>query len=75
MILYLHGFRSSPSSFKAQRLKQTLQDRGLLHLWRCPQLPASPAQAIAMCKRIVDTERQAGMAPEELCVMGSSLGG
>lgn len=75
MILYLHGFRSSPSSYKAQRLKQTMQDRGLLHLWRCPQLPASPAQAIAMCKRIVDTEMQAGMSADQLCVIGSSLGG
>jgi len=75
MILYLHGFRSSPSSYKAQRMKQALQERDLLHLWRCPQLPASPAQAIALCRRILDTELEAGHARERLCIMGSSLGG
>ena len=49
-LLYLHGFRSSPKSFKAQRLArvvQALQNEGQDLVWCCPQLPPSPSQAMA----------------------------
>ena len=40
-LLYLHGFRSSPQSFKARRLCDWLAlNRPEVHWW-CPQLPAS----------------------------------
>jgi predicted esterase YcpF (UPF0227 family) len=69
-LLYLHGFRSSPQSFKAQRLKAWLDaHRPDVHWW-CPQLPPSPAQALGML--------QAGTAawpPVRSAVLGSSLGG
>jgi predicted esterase YcpF (UPF0227 family) len=45
MILYLHGFRSSPKSLKAHLLAQAMQERGLAGEWICPQLPSSPARA------------------------------
>jgi len=48
MILYLHGFRSSPASFKARLMAQAMAERGLADDWRCPQLPASPREAIAL---------------------------
>ena len=50
-LLYLHGFRSSPRSFKAERLRQWLAaNRPELHWW-CPQLPHSPAAALALIER------------------------
>lgn len=70
MILYLHGFRSSPESFKARLLAQTMQALGRQDEYICPHLPASPKQAIAMAQSLV-----AGVAAEDLAIIGSSLGG
>jgi predicted esterase YcpF (UPF0227 family) len=69
-LLYLHGFRSSPKSFKAQRLQAWLrQHRPELH-WCCPQLPPSPREAVAMLRDGI-----AGWPVEGSAVLGSSLGG
>jgi predicted esterase YcpF (UPF0227 family) len=68
-LLYLHGFRSSPQSFKAQRLAAWLaRHRPEVHWW-CPQLPPSPRAAM---KRVMQ-----GIAgwPAGSAVLGSSLGG
>lgn len=76
MMLYLHGFRSSPESSKAQMLAQIMQARGQLDRWSCPALPASPAEALALCKKLAQdliTRHQADAS--ELTVVGSSLGG
>jgi predicted esterase YcpF (UPF0227 family) len=70
MILYLHGFKSGPASFKARLIGDTLAARGRASEYQCPQLPASPAAAIAQAMRIVD-----GVPPASLCLIGSSLGG
>lgn len=69
MIAYLHGFRSSPQSNKAQRLKVRMAERGLGHLFWCEQLPVSPAAAIALA------ERQIAVSVTPVTVVGSSLGG
>ena len=72
-LLYLHGFRSSPRSTKAQRMAHELaarRTRGHEVQYWCPQLPPSPAQAMR--------EVMAGIADwprESMAVMGSSLGG
>ena len=69
-LLYLHGFRSSPGSFKARRVAAWLQQHRPDVPWWCPQLPPSPAAAWALITQgIVDWPRD-GMA-----VVGSSLGG
>lgn len=73
MILYLHGFRSSPQSYKAQLMAQALRERRLQALWHCPQLPASPAQAIAQCHQLIS--QFAANPANDLCIIGSSLGG
>lgn len=74
MILYLHGFRSSPESYKAKLLAKAFADLGLQQEWVCPQLPASPAESIALCQHLIKEHQQA--APNsELVVIGSSLGG
>ena len=87
-ILYLHGFRSAPASFKAQVLAREMANRGLSHAWHCPQLPASPKEAVALALSIAhdilktDTSGNASSAgqgamdtPDRLTIIGSSLGG
>ncbi len=69
MIVYLHGFRSSPQSHKAQQLRARLVALGLGHRFWCGQLPASPRAAIALA------ERQITVADTPVTVVGSSLGG
>ena len=70
MILYLHGFRSSPQSAKARMVGARMLELGLADQLRCPQLPASPEAAIELALQLVD-----GVPPEELAIIGSSLGG
>lgn len=69
-LLYLHGFRSSPRSTKAQQVQERIAQRHPgVTLW-CPQLPPSPREAMAMVMRgIADWPR------ERMAVIGSSLGG
>jgi predicted esterase YcpF (UPF0227 family) len=77
-LLYLHGFRSSPLSTKAQTMARRVAAHNATSpaeqriQWHCPQLPPSPARAMADIMQWVDTG--AG-APEALAVIGSSLGG
>ena len=69
-LLYLHGFRSSPASFKAQRLAAWFQaHRPEVHWW-CPQLPPSPADAWALIR-----QGTADWPLDQMAVAGSSLGG
>ena len=69
-LLYLHGFRSSPRSFKALRLRAWLQARHPAVHWWCPQLPASPRAALALLRAGLASWPATGCA-----VLGSSLGG
>ncbi|WMW79465.1 YqiA/YcfP family alpha/beta fold hydrolase [Undibacterium cyanobacteriorum] len=70
MILYLHGFRSSPLSFKARLLTDYFREQGRSHEFVCPALPASPAAAIALARSIVQQHPE-----QEWSLIGSSLGG
>ena len=70
MIVYLHGFRSSPASRKATMLRQAMASRGRSAEYLCPALPASPAHAVKEVERLVQ-----GLAPDRLALIGSSLGG
>jgi predicted esterase YcpF (UPF0227 family) len=70
MILYLHGFRSSPRSFKAQLMAARMHRLGLGQHWACPQLPPSPLAAVVDAQRLL-----AGVSADELTIVGSSLGG
>lgn len=72
MILYLHGFRSSPDSAKANLLAQAITQTPRAGEWVCPQLPASPQKAIALC---LDLVHQQPEAAHNITVIGSSLGG
>jgi len=70
MILYLHGFRSSPRSMKARLMAERMTQLGLADQWLCPQLPASPALAMQQVLTLI-----AGVSASELRIVGSSLGG
>jgi predicted esterase YcpF (UPF0227 family) len=70
MIIYLHGFKSSPHSFKARYLAEKMASLGLSDQFYCPQLPASPQAAIAMVLDVANT-----YDPAQLTIVGSSLGG
>ena len=73
LIVYLHGFRSSPNSSKAQLTGEaiaSLVKDGQAIEWYCPQLPPSPQAAMTMVKqKIAETKAN------DLCIIGSSLGG
>ena len=69
-LLYLHGFRSSPQSFKARWMADWVARHRPGLVWACPQLPPSPAAALADIRAITAAWPVATMG-----VIGSSLGG
>jgi len=77
MILYLHGFRSSPQSFKARLMAEAMRARGRLADWACPQLPASPRAAVDLARALARDflKRPDAADPRRLTIVGSSLGG
>jgi predicted esterase YcpF (UPF0227 family) len=68
MLLYLHGFRSSPASFKARLIEARMAALGRSAECACPALPVSPREAIAL------VEGRWRLGPDDTLV-GSSLGG
>jgi hypothetical protein len=68
MLIYIHGFNSSPASAKAQLLKARLVALGRGGEFAAPALPHSPAQAAALLDAYA--ARHPGAA-----LVGSSLGG
>jgi predicted esterase YcpF (UPF0227 family) len=64
VIVYLHGFNSSPQSHKAQVLGRYLAGRGIPYA--CPALPPLAGDAIRKAEKHIG---------EASCFVGSSLGG
>jgi predicted esterase YcpF (UPF0227 family) len=69
-LLYLHGFRSSPQSMKAQKVADRMRTQHSDVTWWCPQLPPSPREAMDLVAQGIEAWPRATMA-----VVGSSLGG
>ena len=69
-LLYLHGFRSSPQSFKARWMAAWVVRHRPGLVWACPQLPPSPAAALAGIRALA-----ADWPVATTGVIGSSLGG
>ncbi len=70
MILYLHGFQSSPHSFKAQLIERRWREINREKEYICPQLPSSPVKSVELALNLL------GQHPSEsITVIGSSLGG
>jgi hypothetical protein len=70
MIVYLHGFNSSPDSGKARQIGHFMKDRGRPDEYCCPALPNSPREAIAKVEATL-----ARSQPDSVTLVGSSLGG
>ena len=66
MIVYLHGFNSSPLSHKAQALRRYMTERGLAHEYVCPALPPLARDAMRAIEPYLT---------KDCCLVGSSLGG
>jgi predicted esterase YcpF (UPF0227 family) len=66
VIVYLHGFNSSPHSHKAQVMGKYMAERGMAEQYRCPALPPRASEAIRAAEEFI--------APR-VCFVGSSLGG
>jgi predicted esterase YcpF (UPF0227 family) len=66
LIVYLHGFNSSPQSHKAQVMQRFMAGRGLAHEFACPALPPLADQAIQAIEPLL---------AKKPCLLGSSLGG
>ena len=70
MLVYLHGFNSSPASHKAQVLRTYMEGRGLGSRYACPALPDTPGEAVRTIEQAI-----AGRDPRTVTFIGSSLGG
>ena len=69
MIIYLHGFRSGPQSWKSRSLKARMDQLGLGDAFWGEQLPVSAHEAIALA------EAQIARSSTPPTLVGSSLGG
>ena len=54
LILYLHGFCSSPASAKSRLLGEYMAERGLADRFICPQLSPVPDEAVAAVSRLIE---------------------
>lgn len=73
LLVYLHGFRSSPRSSKAVmtgNAVKTLSSKDKPFEWYCPQLLASPKMSLDMVTRHIDQSNA-----DRIVIIGSSLGG
>lgn len=70
MLVYLHGFNSSPASGKAKHLGEYMAEIGRQADYACPALPNSPREAIVAVEATL-----AQADPATITLVGSSLGG
>ena len=73
LLVYLHGFRSSPRSSKAVITGEAVKAMSTADNpieWYCPQLLASPMQSMDMVTEHIERSKA-----DRIVVIGSSLGG
>lgn len=70
MFVYLHGFNSSPASFKARLLQERLAALGRADEFVAPALSHRPREAMTNVERLLAAEDWA-----RVTLVGSSLGG
>jgi len=73
LVVYLHGFRSSPRSSKAVMTGEAIKALSTSDNpieWYCPQLVASPKASMDMVIKHIEESKH-----DRLVVIGSSLGG
>lgn len=73
LLVYLHGFRSSPNSTKAVMTGEAVRALSCstnTYEWYCPQLLASPKDSIDMVVQHINQSKA-----DSIVIIGSSLGG
>ena len=70
VLLYIHGFLSSPTSHKAQQVKAWLERERPDIAFRCPFLTPYPGEVRAGLETAVES-----LLPQTVYLMGSSMGG
>ena len=70
-LIYLHGFNSSPESYKAKVLHAYMAQNAMLDQLIIPEIPPVPADAMAMLVALFEENLPKG----DVVVAGSSLGG
>ncbi len=73
LVVYLHGFRSSPRSSKAVMTGEAIRNLSSQNNpieWYCPQLLASPKESMDLVNRHIKDSKA-----DQIVVIGSSLGG
>ncbi len=68
-LIYLHGFLSSPQSFKAKEVGDWLLHHRPDMPYHCPMLPPYPDQAFAQITQLIES------LDDPVYLIGSSLGG
>jgi predicted esterase YcpF (UPF0227 family) len=74
MIIYLHGFRSSPQSVKARQFAQAIAalPAAVRPRFEVPALPPDPPAAVALVAGLIERK---GDPETNVTLVGSSLGG
>ena len=70
LFIYVHGFNSSPQSYKARLLIDWLKQQGREDEVRVPELSHWPKRAIDTLETLIETHRD-----RKILLLGSSLGG
>lgn len=74
MLIYIHGFNSSPESYKASLLRSYADKISMPDILEVPALSFDPVVAMDQLLKIVNAYKtHQGLRP--LCFIGSSLGG
>lgn len=68
LVLYIHGFLSSPQSFKAQQIQTYCAQQKPPLDYSCPALPVYPAEAMKILEQAIASDKNVGL-------IGSSMGG
>ncbi|WP_210396360.1 YqiA/YcfP family alpha/beta fold hydrolase [Motiliproteus sediminis] len=69
LYIYVHGFNSSPASYKAQQLQRWMEAQGQGERLRVPALSHWPRHAMATLRALVESDDRPTV------LLGSSLGG
>lgn len=70
LFIYIHGFNSSPASFKARFFKQWMTAQGRADQVLVPSLPHWPAKAVSQLELLIQQH-----SDRDITLIGSSLGG
>jgi hypothetical protein len=73
LILYLHGFASSPKSTKVGYFAERLRERGVTLV--CPDFNAPDFRSLTVTRMLEQLEGEVARATAAVVLMGSSLGG